>query len=93
MVKSAVANPKDQSPEDVSGLEEERVDDEDKVVVEKHIEECIESVINTSQRDEVVVEPKKDFVEEPMMIECQGVCGVVRKSERQLKRRKVWSWI
>ena len=93
VVKSAVANPKDQSPEDVSGLEEERVDDEDKVVVEKHIEECIESVINTSQRDGVVVEPKKDFGEEPMMIECQGVGGVVRKSERQLKRRKVWSWI
>ena len=93
VVKSAVANPKDQSPEDVSGLEEERVDDEDKVVVEKHIEECIESVINTSQRDGVVVEPKKDFGEEPMMIECQGVDGVVRKSERQLKRRKMWSWI
>ena len=93
VVKSAVANPKDQSSEDVSGLEEERVDDEDKVVVEKHIEECIESVINTSQRDEVVVEPKKDFGEEPMMIECQGVDGVVRKSERQLKRRKMWSWI
>ena len=93
VVESAVANPKDQSSEDVNGFEEECVDDEDKVVVEKHIEECIESVINTSQRDEVVVEPKKDFVEEPMMIECQGVGGVVRKSERQLKRRKVWSWI
>ena len=93
VVESAVANPKDQSSEDVSGLEEERVDDEDKVVVEKHIEECIESVINTSQRDGVVVEPKKDFGEEPMMIECQGVDGVVRKSERQLKRRKMWSWI
>ena len=93
VVKSAVANPKDQSPEDVSGLEEERVDDEDKVVVEKHIEECIESIINMSQRDGVVVEPKKDFGEEPMMIVCQGVGGVVRKSERQLKRRKAWSWI
>ena len=95
VVKSAVANPKDQSSEseDVSGHEEECVDDEDKVVVEKHIEECIESIINMSQRDGVVVEPKKDFGEEPMMIECQGVGCVVRKSERQLKRRKVWSWI
>ena len=75
-------NEEKSKPKDAARIEDGKADDDEKVVVEKHIQECIESVIEQGRGDmEGDVEGCKE-----------GWVDIGHKTKRKLRRQR-WTWL